>query len=238
MSSDVQDAESRKWGRIYMDNKVTELGSFEHRLSQAWSDQDQADYLERVRLKAEEKARDILQAAQAEAKDIRESAYNEGYAEGVRQAETELAELRSSMGDTVHAVLETIQAQAASVYAAWREDLAALVRLAVEKGLGLTLAEERGRVLEALFEQAVAGLESARRLVVRCNPEDAGAVEDIIAMSREKFPEMTAWKVRGDASIQPGGILVESESSLADNTLESRLAAINKALEGLSVPAE
>ena len=238
MAGETQSADSPKWGRVFMDNKVSDLHDFEQRRSQAWSDQDQTEYLERVRQKAEEMARGILQAAQSEAKDIRDKAHEEGYAAGLAQAEEELVELRSSMGDTVQVVLGAIEGQAASVHAAWREDLAALVRLAVEKGLGITLAEERAKVLEALFEQAVANLESARRVVVRCNPEDAGAVEDIIAMAKEKYPDTSSWAVRGEAAIDPGGILVESESSLANNTIGSRRAAIEKVLEGLNLPAE
>lgn len=236
MVDKVQSENTQKWGRIFMDSKVSELGSFEQRRSMAWSDKDQDDYLDRVRQKAEDKAKEILLAAQSEAKAVRDAAYNEGYAEGVRQAEGELAELRASMGDTVHAVLGAIEEQAAAIYPAWRDDLAALVRLSVEKGLGVVIDEERGSVLEALFEQAVKSLESARRIVVRCNPEDAGAVEDIISMSRERFPDTNAWQVCEDAGIQPGGILVESESSLANNTIESRKAAIDKVLEGLNIP--
>lgn len=236
MADNAQTAGTQKWGRIFMDSRVSDLGSLEQRRSQAWSEKDQEVYLDRVRQKAEEKAREILQAAQAEAKNLRDNAYNEGYAEGLRQAEEELAALRDSMGDTVHAVLGAIEEQAGAVYSAWREDLAALLRLAVEKCLGITLAEERSRVLESLFEQSVQSLESARRIVVRCNPEDAPAVEDIIAMAREKFPDMNTWKVQGEVAIQAGGILVESESSLANNTLESRKAAIDKVLAGLNIP--
>lgn len=240
MANEAQSAETpqQKWGRVFMDNKVSDLHSFEHRRSSAWTDQDQADYLERVREKAEEMARGILQAAQSESKDIREKAYEEGYAAGVAQADAELAELRSSLGDTVQAVLGSIEGQAASLYAVWRDDLSALARLAVEKGLGITLAEDRAKVLAALLEQAVASLESSRRIVVRCNPEDAAAVEDIIAMAKEKYPETSSWAVRGEPSMEPGGILVESESSLANNTIESRRAAIEKVLEGLNIPTE
>lgn len=230
--------DTRKWGRIYMDNKVSELDSIEQRRSQAWSEKDQEAYLERVRQKAEDKAREILQAAQEEASAMREAAYNEGYNSGLRQAEDELNELRSSMGDTVQAVLSMIEGQCSGIYQAWQADLCALVRLAVEKGLAITLAEEKAQVLTNLFEQAVQNLESARQLVVKCSPEDAAAVEDIISLAREKFPEMTGWKVRGEASIEPGGILVESESSLANNTIESRRAAVEKILEGLNLALE
>lgn len=238
MAEATQNDRTQKWGRIFMDNKVSDLDSLERRRSLAWSEKDQAEYLERVRQKAEDKAREILRAAQSEANALRIKAREEGYAEGARQAEAELAELRSSLGDTVHTVLDSIEKQAAGIYAAQRENLCALVRLAVEKGLGITLAAERGAVLESLFNEAVESLESARRITVRCNPEDAAALEDIIAMGHEKYPDMKAWKVHADQAVEPGGILVESESSLANNTIESRRAAVDKVLAGLNIPAE
>lgn len=221
-----------------MGDRVADLGDVESRRSRAWTEQDEAEYLEKVRLKAQEKAKEILAAAEQEAQALREQATNEGYAEGIRLAEAELAELRSSMGDTVNAVLGAIQGQSAKVTAAWREDLAALVPLAVEKGIGIILDQERRQVLESLYNQALQALESGRNITVRCNPEDAPAVEDIINLGKEKYPELMQWKVQGDTSITPGGILVESESSLASNTIESRKAAIMQILDALSIPGE
>jgi flagellar assembly protein FliH len=225
-----------QWGRIFTGGRITELGEVEGGNSRIWTEKEERKYLEDVRRKAEDKAREILLAAESEARALRERARSEGYAAGLEQARLEQTELRASMGEMTRAVLSAIQERSGSIFQQWREDLTALLCLAVERGMGLVLREERRAVLESFYLQAVQNLENSRSLVVKCNPEDAPAVEDIIGCAREKFPELLQWKVLGDPGIEPGGIAVESESSLAVNTVESRRAAIMKALDSLSLP--
>jgi flagellar assembly protein FliH len=230
------DADNPKWGRIFMGNRITELNDVEDVRSRAWDAQDENAYLERVRVKAAEKAKEILEQAGAEAGVIRAKAQEEGYAEGIKQAELELEDVRASLGDAVSAVLAAIQEEAPKVTAAWRDDLAALVRLSVEKAFAITLSAEHGKILEALYAQAVHALEDSRSITVRVNPEDEAGIQDIIGMGSSRNPGLETWRVKVDPSITPGGMIVESGSSLADNTVESRMAAVNAVLAGLNVP--
>ncbi|MDL2306893.1 flagellar assembly protein FliH [Desulfovibrio sp. OttesenSCG-928-C06] len=230
-----------KWGRIFIGNKISELNDVESVRSRAWDEKDENQYLDRVRVRATEKAKEILAQAESEAAAIREQARQEGYDEGVRLAEQELEELRSSMGDAVSAVLSSIQQESAAVTRAWRDDLAALVRISVEKAFGITLQEERGKILENLYHQALRTLESARNITVRVHPEDEAAIADIIALGQNAAnqagqTELEGWRVKGDPSLTPGGLIVESASSLADNSIESRMAAVQSVLDTLMVP--
>ncbi|MCL1915918.1 MAG: FliH/SctL family protein [Desulfovibrionaceae bacterium] len=227
---------SRSWGRIFMDSRETRLGEVEWARSQNWTEKDESLYLDRVRRKAEERAREVLAAAAAEASVLRAAALEEGYAEGLKKAEREMEELRASMGESTRVVLEAIQERASRLFGEWREDLVALLRLAVEQGIGTVLREDRAEVLENIFVRAVQNLEESRSVIVRCNPEDAAVVEDIIGLSRSKCPSLSAWQVRPDQEAAPGDIMVESESSMAGSSQESRLAAVRKALEGLELP--
>jgi flagellar assembly protein FliH len=221
-----------------MGERVAELDEVEDIRSRAWDVKDENAYLARVRAKAAEKAGEIVARAEAEAAGIRAEARKQGYAEGTRQAEQELEEARASLGDAVSTVLTAIREEASALSAAWREDLAALVRIAVEKAFAVTLSEERGEILKALYLQAVRSLEDSRVITVRVNPEDAACVEEIISLSRAGHPALESWRVTSDPSISPGGLIVESSSSLADNSVESRIAAVDAVLAGLTVPGE
>jgi flagellar assembly protein FliH len=232
-----QDPDRSKWGRIFMGNRITELDAVEEERSRVWDTNDEIAYLTRVRAKATEKAKEIVSAAESEAEDIRAKATEAGYAEGIKQAQLELEEVRSSLGGAVSAVLAAIQEEAPKISAAWREDLAALVRLAVEKAFAVTLSEERGKILEALYLQAVQSLENSRDISVRVNPEDEAGIGDIIAMGSVKHPGLEGWHVQADPSVTPGGLFLESSYSLVDNTVENRMAAVNAVLAGLNVPA-
>jgi flagellar assembly protein FliH len=189
-----------------------------------------------VRVKAAEKAREIVAQAEAEASAIRAEARAAGYADGIKQAEKELEEARASLGAAVSTVLAAIREEAPRLSAAWRDDLASLVRIAAEKAFAVTLSEERGEILKALYLQALRSLEDSRVITVRVNPEDAACVEDIISLGSAGHPAPESWRVTGDPSMSPGGLIVESSSSLADNSVESRVAAVNAVLAGLTLP--
>lgn len=229
----------KRWGRVFMGGRLAELCEVEKGRDLAWNGRDEELYLEKVRLKAEEKAREILAAAETEARGLRARAEKEGYAAGLASGERELEELRSSMRETARVVLAAIQERSGALFDAWREDLTALTRLAVERGLGLVLKEEKAAVLEAMYTQAVGALEEGRDIIVRCNPEDAPAVEDIVSAAGGAGGGAgggSVWKVLPDPGVEPGGIVAESASSLTASGPESRKAAIMKVLDGLSLP--
>ncbi|MDR2160677.1 MAG: flagellar assembly protein FliH [Desulfovibrio sp.] len=224
------------WGTIFSGGRELTLGGIEHVRSTAWTPADEDAYLQRIREKASRMAADILAEAGRQADTVRESARREGYARGMAEAQAELESLQSHMADSVAAVLSSIEGRSAEIFDQWREDLTAVARLAVEKITALELSRQSAAILEALLVQAVGLLENRRCLVVRVNPEDEPVISDIVSFTRDKFPDIASWRVRADASVSPGGLVVESESSLAEGRLESRRAAVEEVFDRLTLP--
>ncbi|MDL2216848.1 flagellar assembly protein FliH, partial [Desulfovibrio sp. OttesenSCG-928-M14] len=79
-------------------------------------------------------------------------------------------------------------------------------------------------------------LEKRRELIIRVNPEDEPALNDIVVGTQERFPDVKSWRVRADATISPGGLVVESEASLVEGRLESRTAIVEDVLRRLTLP--
>ncbi len=227
---------SGAWGNIYMGVNTLSLSSLEGEDRRAWNEADEAVYLERVREKATAMATELLAAAQKEAEALRQAAREEGYAAGMAEAEAELEEFRGAMADSVSGVLNAIEGQCSAIFDRWRGDLTSLLRLAVEKGVGFALSEDRAALLEALYTQSVAALENRRNLVIRVSPEDEPVIADIIAVTQAKYPDLKAWNVKADPSVSPGGLLVESEDSLVDNRSEYRAALVDDILKKLTLP--
>jgi len=178
----------------------------------------------------------IISEAKTQAEQIREQARQEGYASGLDDAQGELEAFRAAMTDSVSSVLNAIEGQCSHIFAQWREDIIGVARLAVERITAVELSERRREVLEGLLLETIALLEKRRELTIRVNPEDEPVIEDIIKMTKERFDDVRSWRVRGDASITPGGLVVESESSLAEGRLESRIAAVDQVLSHLTLP--
>ena len=233
---DNKDEGASQWGTIFSQGREHSLGGIEHSRSTAWSAEDEAAYLERVRAKAVQMAEGIITEAKEEAERLKQAAHEEGYAQGLSVAQEELDTFRSGMADSVSAVLNAIEGQCSQIFDQWRDDLIGVTRLAVEAVTGMELSTERSGILEALLVKAVAVLEKRRELVIRVNPEDEPMISDIIGLTKSKFPDVQTWRVRADAGISPGGMVVESESSLAEGRLESRRAAVDEILSNLTLP--
>lgn len=236
--SSSDDGKNRIWGTVYMGGNTFSLGNVEGAPRQNWTEADEAAYLERVRQKAVDMASGIIEEARGEAAAIRENARNEGYDEGMVQAERELEEFQTAISGSVSGVLAAIEGQCSAIFANWREDLVTLLRLAVEKAVGMPLVDDKAKLIEEVYLQSVAALENRRNLVIRVNPEDEPAIADIVAMTQARFPDLKAWSVKGEPSVTPGGLVVESDDSLADNRVEKRAALVNEVLKGLSLPQE
>lgn len=164
------------------------------------------------------------------------TAHETGLAEGRAQAREELVQAREELGNATGAVLISIQEQCGAIFEAWRKDLAALVREVAEKGTGLVIRAERAEVLAALLDQSMRALLDKRSFSVRVNPEDADLVADILSDARHVNSRVSVWETVRDPSLEPGSLVVESESALVDNSRAARFSAVDEVLSHLEIP--
>ncbi len=183
------------------------------------------------------KVREEATVVRQEAERLRESAREDGFRLGVEQALAELEEHRAALDLTTAAVLRAVQGQCRTLGEAWRAELCALLRDAVEKSVGWILTEERGAVLDALLGQALQALEERQRLQVRVHPDDREAVEEVLESARQRFSDLRAWEVAPDPDLVPGSLIVESSSGKVDAGASVRRAAVDRILQHLTLPS-
>jgi flagellar assembly protein FliH len=234
MSLSDSNKSDRGWGTIFSRGRERLLSGLEHR-STAWTAADENAYLNRVKEKAEQLAAGIIAEAQAEAQRLHKEAREEGYRVGMENARSELDSFRSGMAESVSSVLGAIEGQCSHIFDQWRDDLVHVARLAVEKITAIQLSAERRAVLESLLIESVSLLEKRREILIRVHPDDEAVVSDILSVTQARHPDVKSWRVRADAGISAGGMVVESESSLAEGRLESRRAAVEEILGRLTL---
>lgn len=225
-----------EWGTIFSGGREHSLGGIEHARSTAWTPEDEEAYLKRIKEKASQMAASILDEAKTEAEAIRQGAHQEGYDKGLAEAQAELETFQNGMADSVNAVLSAIEGQCSQIFNQWRDDLIGVSRLAVEKITTLELSQQNAAIMASLLGEAIAVLETRRELVIRVNPEDEPVITDIVAMTQNKYPDVKSWRVKSDPTVTPGGMVLESESSLAEGRVESRKAAVEEVLSHLTLP--
>ncbi len=215
----------------------TTVAEIEARRSPMHFERMEAEFWERVRGKAQDKAREIIAQAMAEAERLKASARDEGLAEGARQARDQFEAHLDEMGKAFAETLAAIQKDRKTLWASYRQDFVTLLRLAVEKTLGILLEERRRDVLGSLLDEALDIIDSRTELAVTVNPDDVPMIEELLSRAAATRQGLDRWRVKGDPSLAPGGVRLESRDGMADNTVDSRFAEVERIMGRLRVDA-
>jgi flagellar assembly protein FliH len=214
---------------------TTTVQAIEGKKRLVWDTGMDREYQERVREKAAAAAREILAKAVQEADALRALAREEGLAEGLAQAQARTETELRNMAETVQAVCSAVADQGRVVWQARRQDFVALIRLAVEKTLGVELAERRQEILESLLAEALERLETQRQITVRVAPEDVKLVDRLLKIIQTDNPALHQWRIVPDASLGKGGVILETPEGKADNSLDGRFAGVEAILDQMTV---
>jgi len=198
-----------------------------------WDDETNEEYLNRVREKAKDAAKEIKLLAELEAEALRTTARHNGYNEGLAQAQETVDQHITDISAKAEALLSQIGAQGTTIFEDRRADIMHLIRLAVHKTIGVELDEKRSESLENLLQEGMDRLDSQRELTLRCHPEDVQSLEEFMGVIQERNPALKYWKTQGDPAITAGGVVIEAPSARVDNTVDSRWASVEPIFEQL-----
>lgn len=201
-----------------------------------WSKEVEQEVMQRVQAKAAAKAKEILAQAQQEAKEIKQNAQVEGFNQGLADAQAELQQAHQEMAASLGEALASVQQGRDAIWQTHRQDLIALLQLAVERVLNIEIGEQRKQILAGFLDQAVEALDNLAGLSITVHPDDEPTIQDILAFASQQHPQLQAWRVRTRQDMQPGGLLVESDHGMVDNTIEGRRAIVQPIVEQLELP--
>lgn len=213
---------------------VMTIQEMEGKKPPTWDEDTRQALLERVRAKAREEATRIVAEARREAVAIKDKAHQEGLTEGYAQAQAEVDRQMREFGLTLGNILEGLQSQEPHLFEAQRQEYVGLVRLAVEKAVAVEMSERRREILGALLQEGLEKLESLRQITLRVAPADVEGMELLLQNARATFPRLEQWQVKGDASIETGGVILETRTGRVDNTTDTRFAAVMAVLDRLA----
>ncbi|WP_319543365.1 FliH/SctL family protein [uncultured Pseudodesulfovibrio sp.] len=199
-----------------------------------WDDATNEEYLDRVKKKAMEAAKEIKVLAELEAEALRATARHEGYAEGLALAQEDINHHIQEVSTQGEALLAKLGAHGATLFEERRQDILNLIRLAVEKTLKVELDEKRMASLEALMREALERIESQRQLTIKCHPDDIVGLEEYLHTIQDRNPSLEYWSVKGDASIESGGVVIEGAGGKVDNTIDTRWQSVEPIFDQLA----
>ena len=170
-------------------------------------------------------ATEIVAAAEAEAARIREEAKAEfeaekkrGHEEGLQAGKMEIAMQKLDQVDQSVAFMESVEQKMADVV------MKALKSFVVEIG-------DREMVVNIVRKTMAAVIRTQRQVTLKVAPEMVDTVKARIADFRAAYPTMETFDVVEDPRLKGAACMLETEAGVADASVETQLAAIEKSLK-------
>jgi flagellar assembly protein FliH len=193
--------------------------------------------------------RELIQNATKQAEEIRRKAqadgHSEGYRNGLKQAETEIAQRSQQLADelveqrlstvlpAVSQLLDEIVTARSQCQAEWERELVDLSTGIAEKLIRRTF-EATPEAMVGLVQEAVQLAVGKTSLELRLNPRDLEALGDRVRVAVRESARGIEVKLLGDDKVSPGGCIVMTEHGEIDAQIETLLTRISdELLEGI-----
>ena len=170
-------------------------------------------------------AADIVAAAEAQAAQIREdakAAYEEerkkGYDKGIADGKTEIAMQKLDLVDSSVAFMENVEEKMSEI---------------VMKALKSCVAEigDREMVIQIVRKTMAAVIRTQRQVTLKVAPELVETVRARVSELTATFPTIETFDVVEDPRLKGSACVLETEAGVADASVESQLAAIERSLK-------
>ena len=170
-------------------------------------------------------AAEIVAAAETQAAQIREdakAAYEEerkkGYDKGIADGKTEIAMQKLDLVDSSVAFMEDVEEKMSEI---------------VMKALKSCVAEigDREMVIQIVRKTMAAVIRTQRQVTLKVAPELVETVRARVSELTATFPTIETFDVVEDPRLKGSSCVLETEAGVADASVESQLAAIERSLK-------
>lgn len=170
-------------------------------------------------------AAETIALAEAEAARTREEAKiafeaekKRGYDEGIAAGKMEIAMQKLDLVDQSVAFMESVESKMADVV------MKALRSFMVETG-------DKAMVIEIVRKTMAAVIRTQKQVVLKVAPEMAEHVKSKITDLKIAYPTVETFDVVEDSRLKGATCVLETEAGVADASVETQLAAIEKSLK-------
>ena len=170
-------------------------------------------------------AAEIVAAAETQAAQIREdakAAYEEerkkGYDKGIADGKTEIAMQKLDLVDSSVAFMENVEEKMSDIV------MKALKSCVTEIG-------DREMVIQIVRKTMAAVIRTQRQVTLKVAPELVETVRARVSELTATFPTIETFDVVEDPRLKGSACVLETEAGVADASVESQLAAIERSLK-------
>jgi type III secretion protein L len=169
---------------------------------------------ERIVEEARQRAREIVEKAQADQAAIREQSGREGYEEGLRQLNEIISDAKRKYGK----ILEGAETE-----------LLKLSLKIAERIVGKALELDRSILLD-IIHKAIQSLKYQKEIRIRIHPDDVAYLKDQKMQLYAMLGESKEIEVVEDPLVGKGGCIIDTEIGTIDARLETQLKVMERTL--------
>ena len=170
-------------------------------------------------------AAEIIAAAEADAARIREEAKaafeaekKRGYDKGLQDGKMEITMLKLEQVDQSVAFMESVEVKMADIV------MKALKSCVVEIG-------DKEMIINIVRKTMNAVIRTQRHVTLKVAPEMVQTVKERVAALRQDYPTVETFDVVEDARLKGPACILETEAGVADASVDTQLAAIERSLK-------
>ncbi|MBT3205462.1 MAG: flagellar assembly protein FliH [Gammaproteobacteria bacterium] len=208
-----QDVDAEKWSPPSMGSKPSQIFR---------SDKNQAQKDAEAELEVD--APPIPTAKEIES--WHEEAREEGYQQGLKQAEKEIAEQKQQLLNVINFFEQPLQYLNEEV----EQQLNLLAVTLAQQLVRREIRAEPGEIVAVIRESVKMLSVNSRKIRISLHPEDAEIVKK--ALQLDELDDEQSWKLIEDPMITRGGCEIKSGQSIINATLENRLQALAASILG------
>ncbi len=156
-----------------------------------------------------------------------ERGFNEGYARGSEEAESQYVEILDEKNQEFYSILKAFEEKIEEYENSFSEIVIKLAGRIAKKIIKREVESEP--IIKEIIDDALSQVIAADKIIIRVNPDDYNLLEN--EENHHKEIRFNKIKFEPDASIEKGGCIVETEIGNVDARISSQITEIMKKLE-------
>ena len=169
--------------------------------------------------------RNLVSRAQEEAENIKKSAFEEGYKEGLNKAGSDIEQFRQNIINFMGAPKEVFEFISPDIL----EISVDIAKKIIKKEI-----ESDPQVLMNIIVDVLKSIsKNEPKINIRVRPQSASFIKDSIQDATYQYGIESKINIISDPSIEEGGCIFQTNNGIVDASVDTQLEIIKKALEGI-----
>ncbi len=169
--------------------------------------------------------RNLVSRAQEEASYIKQSAYQEGFNEGIKQAQVDLENFRNILGAFMGAEERVFNEIAPNILGIAMEIAEKIIKTEVKTDPQI--------VMDTIMDVLKTISKNEPKIVLRVNPVQVQYIKDTLPEQIRLLGMETKLSILSDDGITEGGCVIQTNNGLVDASIEAQLEIVQNALRSI-----